>query len=391
MVGSHSINGVSRIHTELVKTSLAPDFFQIFPEKFNNKTNGITQRRWLLNANPALANLISSTIGEYWLTDLFRLRDLESHVANAGFQTEFQKVKRSNKERLARIIQDTARLKVDPDSLFDIQVKRIHVYKRQLLSVMHIIDEYLSLVEDGRQPIVPRTYIFAGKAAPGYWLAKQIIKLIHNVGRVINNDSRASQWIKVAFIPDYRVSLAEKIIPAADLSEQISTAGTEASGTGNMKLALNGAVTIGTLDGANIEILQEVGGDNMFIFGLKVAEIRAMQEQKSYRPLEYYARDPRVKRVVDSFSSNLFCPHEPDLFAWISASILDANDEHFHLADFTPYVEAQEKAGSTFRDRGRWTQMAILNVAGMGKFSSDRTVTEYAREIWGVKGTTLLD
>jgi len=348
----------------------------------------------LLKANPGLANLICSAIGERWLTDLYELRGLESHAANAGFQAEFHRVKRLNKEKLARIIQDTARLKVDPDFLFDVQVKRIHAYKRQLLNVMHIIDEYLSLVEDGRQPTVPRTYIFAGKAAPGYWFAKQIIKLIHNVGRVINNDSRASQWIKVAFIPDYRVSLAEKIIPAADLSEQISTAGTEASGTGNMKLALNGAVTIGTLDGANIEILEEVGEDNVFICGLKVAEIRVMREQKSYRPWEYYARNPHVKRVVDSFSSNLFCPHEPDLFAWISASILDANDEHFHLADFTPYVEAQEKAGNTFRDRDRWVRMAILNVAGMGKFSSDRTVAEYAREIWGVrgvKGSTLLD
>ena len=391
IVGSHSINGVSGIHTELVKTSLAPDYFQLFPEKFNNKTNGITQRRWLLNANPALANLISSTIGDRWLTDLYGLRELESHAANTDFQAEFQKVKRSNKERLARIIQDTARLKVDPDSLFDIQVKRIHAYKRQLLNVMHIIDEYLSLVEDGRQPAVPRTYIFAGKAAPGYWLAKQIIKLIHSVGRVIDNDPRASQWIKVAFIPDYRVSLAEKIIPAADISEQISTAGTEASGTGNMKLALNGAVTIGTLDGANIEILEEVGEDNMFIFGLKVADVRTMREQNSYRPWEYYARDPRVKRVVDSFSSNLFCPHEPDLFAWISASVLDTNDDHFHLADFTPYIKAQEKAGNTFTDRSYWMRMAILNVARMGKFSSDRTVAEYAREIWGVKGFKPVD
>lgn len=389
MVGSHSINGVSAIHSELVKASLAPDFFQLFPERFNNKTNGITQRQWLLKANPGLANLINSTIGERWLTDLDELRELRSHAGKAGFQAEFQKVKRSNKEKLARIIQETSRLKVDPDSLFDVQVKRIHAYKRQLLNVMHIIDEYLSLIEDGRQPPVPRTYIFAGKAAPGYWYAKQIIKLIHNVGRVINNDSRASQWIKVAFVPDYRVSLAEKIIPAADLSEQISTAGTEASGTGNMKLALNGAVTIGTLDGANIEILEEVGEDNVFIWGLKVDEIRAMREQKSYRPAEYYARNPRLKRVVDSFSSNRFCPHEPDLFAWISGSVLDANDEHFHLADFTPYVETQQKAGDTFLDRDRWNRMAILNVAGMGKFSSDRTVAEYARAIWGVKGSAL--
>jgi len=391
IVGSHSINGVSEIHTELVKSSLAPDFYQLFPEKFNNKTNGITQRRWLLKANPALANLINSTIGERWLTDLYGLRELESHAADTSFQAEFQKVKRSNKQKLAKIIQDTARLKVDPDSLFDIQVKRIHAYKRQLLNVMHIIDEYLCLVEDGRQPAGPKTYIFAGKAAPGFWYAKQMIKLIHNVGRVVNNDSRASQWIKVAFIPDYRVSLAEKIIPAADLSEQISTAGTEASGTGNMKLALNGAVTIGTLDGANIEILQEVGGENIFIFGLKVTEIRAIREQKSYRPWDYCARNPRVKRVVDSFSSNLFCPQEPGLFAWISASVLDAKDEHFHLADFTPYVNAQDKSGNTFRDRVRWARMAILNVARMGKFSSDRTVTEYAREIWGVKGSRFAD
>ena len=267
----------------------------------------------------------------------------------------------------------------------------MHAYKRQLLNVMHIIDEYLSLVEDGREPAVPRTYIFAGKAAPGYWLAKQIIKLIHNVGRVINNDARASQWIKVAFVPDYRVSLAEKIIPAADLSEQISTAGTEASGTGNMKLALNGAITIGTLDGANIEMLEEVGADNMFIFGLKTAELRAMREQKSYRPWEYYARNPRAKRVVDSFASNMFCSQEPDLFAWIFASVLDADDVYFHLADFIPYVEAQERAGRGFRDRNLWARMAILNVARMGKFSSDRTVAEYSREIWGVEGLTLLD
>jgi starch phosphorylase len=391
MVGSHSINGVSGIHTELVKTSLAPDFFHLFPERFNNKTNGITQRRWLLKSNPGLASLITSTVGEAWTTDLYRLRELEGHADDAGFQADFQKIKRSNKVRLAGIIKDVTRLHVDPDSLFDIQVKRIHAYKRQLLNVMHIIDEYLSLIEDSRQPAVPRTYIFSGKAAPGYWFAKQIIKLIHNVGRVINSDARASQWIKVVFIPDYRVSLAEKIIPAADLSEQISTAGTEASGTGNMKLALNGALTIGTLDGANIEIREEVGEENMFIFGLKTAEVRAMRDRNSYRPWEYYARDPRVKRVVDSFSSNLFCPQEPGLFTWIFESVLDANDEHFHLADLAPYIVAQERAGAGFRDRNRWAHLALLNVARMGKFSSDRTVMEYARDIWQVHGSMLLD
>ena len=385
MLGSHSINGVSAIHTELVKTSLAPDFFELFPERFNNKTNGITPRRWLLQSNPALASLITSAVGETWITDLDRLRGLECLADDAGFQADFDKVKRANKVRLAAIVKDLLRLNVDPDSLFDIQVKRIHAYKRQLLNVMHIIDDYLSLVEDGQHPSAPRTYIFSGKAAPGYWLARQVIKLIHNVGKAINNDPRARDWIRVVFIPDYRVSLAEKIVPAADLSEQISTAGTEASGTGNMKLALNGAVTIGTLDGANIEIREEVGQDNMFIFGLNAEEVRIMREGKSYRPWDYYARDPRVKRVADTFSSGLFCPDEPDLFAWIFANILDAGDEHLHLADFHSYAEAHERAGVAYCDRSRWTRMAILNVARAGKFSSDRTISEYAKEIWDVK------
>ncbi len=276
-------------------------------------------------------------------------------------------------------------VRVDPDSLFDIQVKRIHAYKRQLLNVLHIIHEYLALIEDGRQPITPRTYIFAGKAAPGYWVAKQIIKLIHNVGSVINNDSRADAWIKVAFIPDYRVSLAEQIIPAADLSEQISTAGKEASGTGNMKLALNGALTIGTLDGANIEIREEVGEENIFIFGLKADEVRSMREQHSYRPGKIYDDDPRIRRVTDTFKTNLFSPREPDLFVWIYRTLLDENDEYFHLADLPAYIEAQQKAGTTFRDSAAWSRMAILNVARIGKFSSDRAIREYARDIWDLK------
>jgi starch phosphorylase len=387
IVGSHSINGVSAIHTDLIKTSLAPDFYQLWPERFNNKTNGVTQRRWLLRANPALADLISATIGEGWITDLDQLRGLEKLAADAGFQTEFRKVKLSNKERLARIINDSLRIKVDPDSLFDVQVKRIHSYKRQLLNVMHIIDEYLSLIEDDRPPAAARTYIFAGKAAPGYWWAKQIIKLIHNVGRVINYDVRAKKWIKVAFIPDYRVSLAEKIIPAADLSEQISTAGKEASGTSNMKFALNGTLSIGTLDGATIEILDEVGQENIFIFGLKASEVQAMREQRSYHPRDYYHGDPRVKRVVETFHSNLFCPHEPDLFAWIYDALLDEKDEYFHLADLPVYLEAQKYVGAAFTDRVAWTRMAILNLARIGKFSSDRAVTEYARDIWDIKSS----
>jgi starch phosphorylase len=273
----------------------------------------------------------------------------------------------------------------DPASLFDIQVKRMHAYKRQLLNVMHIVHEYLALIEDGQQPPVARTYVFAGKAAPGYWVAKQFIKLIHNVGRVINNDARASAWIKVAFLPDYRVSLAEKIIPAADLSEQISTAGMEASGTSNMKFALNGALTIGTLDGATIEILEEVGAENIFIFGLTAGEVQALRAQRSYRPRDYYERDPRVKRVAEALRSPVFCPREPDLFAWIYQAILDEHDAHVHLADLPAYLEAQDKASAAFNDRAAWTRMAILNVARIGKFSSDRTVEEYARDIWDIK------
>jgi starch phosphorylase len=384
IVGSHSINGVSAIHTGLIRTSLVRDFCQLWPERFNNKTNGVTQRRWLLKANAGLADLISSTIGEGWITDLDRLRELEECASDAGFQAEFQRVKRSNKEQLSGIIQDSLRVKADPDSLFDVQVKRIHFYKRQLLNVLHIIDEYLSLIEDGRPPAVPRTYVFAGKAAPGYWRAKQIIKLIHNVGRVINNDVRAGEWIKVAFIPDYRVSLAEKIIPAADLSEQISTAGKEASGTSNMKFALNGALTISTLDGANVEILEEVGEENIFIFGLKASEVQAMLDERSYHPWDYYHRDPRVKRVVETFHSNLFCPQEPDLFAWIYDALLDEQDEYFHLADLPAYLKAQERAGAAFNERIGWTRMAILNLARIGRFSSDRTIREYARDIWGM-------
>lgn len=385
IVGSHSVNGVSAIHTGLVRTLLVPDFNELWPEKFNNKTNGITQRRWLLSANPALAELIRASIGDGWITDLRQLKALEESATDPAFQDEFRKVKRLNKLRLAHVIGERSRVKVDPDSLFDVQIKRIHAYKRQLLNVMHIIHEYLTLIEAGRPPVVARTYVFAGKAAPGYWQAKQVIKLIHNVGRVINNDPRADDWMKVAFIPDYRVSLAEAIIPATDLSEQISTAGTEASGTGNMKLALNGAVTIGTLDGANIEILEEVGAANIFIFGLKAGEIQAMRDGKSYRPRNYYDRDLRVKRVTDALRSDLFCPGEPGLFAWIGEMILDENDHYFHLADLPAYLDAHETAGAAFSDRVGWDRMAILNMARIGKFSTDRTVVEYARDIWNIK------
>jgi starch phosphorylase len=387
MVGSHSVNGVAALHTELVKTSLVPDFYQLWPERFNNKTNGVTQRRWLLQANPLLADLIHRTIGDGWIMDLDKLSGLESYATNPGFQREFMQIKRANKERLAAVIKDTTQISVDPNSLFDIQVKRIHEYKRQLLNVMHIIHEYLALVEDGQKPTVPRTYIFAGKAAPGYWAAKQIIKLINNVGHVVNNDPKVKGLIKVVFIPDYRVSIAEKIIPAADLSEQVSTAGKEASGTGNMKFAMNGALTIGTLDGANIEIMQEVGRENIFIFGLTPDEVRRMCDEFSYHPRDYYHRFSYIRRVMDALHSNLFCPFEPSLFNWIYQTIMDYGDEFFHLADMPSYLDVQEQVGREFHDMPLWANKAILNVARIGKFSSDRTVREYAREIWHIKST----
>jgi glycogen phosphorylase len=385
MVGSHSVNGVAALHTELVKTSLVPDFYQLWPERFNNKTNGVTQRRWLLQANPRLADLLHRTIGDDWIMDLEKLSGLESYAGDAGFQREFMQIKRANKEQLAAVIKDTTQVSVAPDSLFDIQVKRIHEYKRQLLNVMHIVHEYLALVEDGREPTVPRTYIFAGKAAPGYWAAKQTIKLINNVGHVVNHDPKVMGLMKVVFIPDYRVSIAEKIIPAADVSEQISTAGKEASGTGNMKFAMNGALTVGTLDGANIEIMQEVGTDNIFVFGLTPDEVRRMRDEFSYHPRDYYHRCPAIKRVMDALNSNLFCPFEPGLFTWIYQTIMDYGDEFFHLADMPSYLEVQEQVGREFRDTATWGTKAILNVARIGKFSSDRTVREYAYNIWHIQ------
>jgi starch phosphorylase len=385
IVGSHSINGVSALHTDLIKTSLVPDFFQLWPERFNNKTNGITQRRWLLQANPLLARLLTDTIGDAWITDLEALRTLEPMTLDEGFQQEFLRIKRANKERLATVIKELTRVTVDPNSLFDVQVKRIHEYKRQLLNVLHIIHEYLGIIEDQQMPTVPRTYIFAGKAAPGYWAAKQLIKLINNVGRVINNDARVHGQLKVVFIPDYRVSLAEKIIPAADLSEQISTAGKEASGTGNMKFALNGALTIGTLDGANIEIMEEVGSENIFIFGLQAHDIQTMRAQGSYRPREHYARDPALRRVMDALATDLFCREDPSLFRWIYHALVEHGDTYFHLADLPSYIDAQERAGTEFNNPVNWARKASLNVARIGKFSSDRTIREYARDIWNLE------
>jgi starch phosphorylase len=385
VVGSHSVNGVAALHSELVKTRLFEEFHQLWPERFNNKTNGVTQRRWVLKANPALTQLLTHTVGEAWITDLDRLRELEAHADRPEFQRDFLAVKRSNKERLARVIREATQLIVNPDSLFDIHIKRIHEYKRQLLNVLHIIHQYLGLVEDGHTPEHPKTYVFAGKAAPGYWAAKQIIKLICNVGKTINSDPRSREWLRVVFLPDYRVSLAENIIPAADLSEQISTAGTEASGTGNMKFALNGALTIGTLDGANIEIMEEVGPENIFIFGLTADAVQALRREGRYSPGEICRGNRCIQRVMDTLGSNLFCPDEPGLFAGIRDRLLSPAEPYVHLADLDSYIAAQKKALQTYVDRGAWARMAILNVARMGKFSSDRTIREYARDIWKIQ------
>lgn len=388
IVGSHSVNGVSALHSELIRSSLVPDFAQLWPERFNNKTNGVTPRRWLVGANPQLSELISGVIGRGWVSQLEQLRALEAYADDVVFCEEFLRVKRTNKERLARVIRETTRVSVDPDSLFDVHAKRIHAYKRQLLNIMHIIDDYLCIREGAGTPSAPRTYIFAGKAAPGYWVAKQIIKLVNSVAGIINADRKAREWMRVVFIPDYRVSLAELIIPAADLSEQISTAGKEASGTGNIKFAMNGALTIGTLDGANIEIRRDVGAENIFIFGLTAEQVQVLTTEHRYRPREHYERDPAAKRVLDALSSDLFCPREPGLFQWIRDALLDPGDEHVHLADLASYLQSHADAGAEFTRTSTWPRKAILNVARIHNFSSDRTIAEYARDIWHLEAAT---
>ncbi len=392
MVGSHSVNGVSELHSNLIIHSLVPEFAKIWPEKFNNKTNGVAPRRWLMKANEGLTDLISRALDENrWITDLDRLRDLEPFAEDDDFRVAFSEVKRQNKLRLSGVIQDLAQVSVDPDSLFDVQIKRIHEYKRQLLSVMHIIHDYLRVVERGETLEVPRTYIFAGKAAPGYWAAKQIIKLIHNVADVVNNEPKLKDFIKVAFLPDYRVSLAQLIMPAAELSEQISMAGMEASGTGNMKLAMNGALTVGTYDGANIEIAEEVGAENIYIFGLRAEQIQEMQQKGSYNPRELYENTPDIHEVMDSFASDRFCPNEHGLFRWIFDELVHRGDRYFHLADFSAYLTSHAQIDREYLTPENWWKKAILNVARSGKFSSDRTVLEYARDIWHIgpyeKGT----
>jgi len=384
IVGSHTVNGVAALHSKILKESLFKDFETLFPGRLTNVTNGITPRRWLAQANPSLAQLIDDTIGPEWITDLKRLQDLEPLADDADFRGRWMAVKKGNKKRLARYILRKIGLGVDPDTLFSVQVKRIHEYKRQLLNVLYVIALYHRIKADPTAPVVPRTVIFAGKAAPAYHQAKRIIKLINSVAATTNSDPDVQGKLRVLFLPNYCVSQAEKIIPAADLSEQISTAGLEASGTGNMKMSLNGALTIGTLDGANIEIMEEVGEENIFIFGLTARQVTDLRNG-GYNPRSYYEKDAELRRVLDSISRGDFWPADPDLFAPIVESLLHQGDYYMLLADFRAYVQAQEAVSELFLDPQEWTRRSILNTARMGKFSSDRSVLEYAENIWDLK------
>lgn len=384
IVGSHSVNGVAALHSQLLRDQVFPDFDALWPQRFNNKTNGITQRRWLRKSNPRLSDLISSRIGERWVTDLYELRKLIPLADDTEFQRQWRGVKQLNKERLAHYIGEHNNLSVKVDSLFDCQVKRIHEYKRQLLNAIHVVTLYNRIKADPQGDYVPRTMIFGGKAAPGYYTAKLIIKLINSIGDVVNHDRDIGDRLKVVFLQNYGVSLAEKIFPAAELSEQISTAGTEASGTGNMKFALNGALTIGTLDGANIEIKEEVGDDNIFIFGLTVDEVQSLQ-RRGYDPHDYYRADTELQQAIDQINTGFFSPGQPDLFQPLMNSLLNGGDQYLLFADYPLYKACQERVSAAYRDTAAWTRMSILNSANMGKFSSDRTIQEYAREIWNVE------
>ncbi|PIE43500.1 MAG: glycogen phosphorylase [Gammaproteobacteria bacterium] len=383
VIGSHKVNGVAQIHSELVKKDLFPEMNQLWPEKFINVTNGITPRRWLKTCNPRLAKLIDETIGTGWLTDLHRLRQLEQVADDPSFQQEYMAIKHQNKEYLAKIIKAETGVIVDPSAIFDVQVKRLHEYKRQHLNLLHIMALYRRLLQIPNYEMQPRVFIFGAKAAPGYKLAKDIIYAINKVAETINNDPRVNNQLKVVFLPNYRVSLAMKIIPAADVSEQISTAGKEASGTGNMKLALNGAITLGTLDGANIEIAQEVGTQNVIIFGLTVDEVKALYA-RGYSPWDYYYANQEIKASLDWLETDYFTPGSPGELASIKHSLLDWGDPYLCLADFESYAKAHEEVNRRYQNRPAWARSAILNTAYLGKFNSDRSIQEYSDQIWHI-------
>ena len=380
VIGSHTTNGVAALHTRLLKERLFPEYDKLYPKRFQNKTNGITPRRWLKACNPKLSELIDESIGDGWPTHLDRLAELEKFADDSGFQDRFMTIKRKNKERLAEVIRDLCGIQVSADALFDVQIKRLHEYKRQHLNLLHILTLYRRLLNNPDLDITPRVFVFAAKAAPGYTLAKHIIHCINAVAHKINWDERVKDKLKVAFLPNYGVTLAERIIPAADLSEQISTAGKEASGTGNMKLALNGALTIGTLDGANVEIREEVGDENIFIFGLTVEEVQKLWAE-GYSSFDYYWENEELRSVLDWLDSDAFTDNR-DATGAVKRSLVENGDPFLVLADYDSYVQSQKEVDTEFRKKSSWAQKAILNTARVGKFSSDRTIKEYAEEIW---------
>ncbi len=382
-VGSHSINGVAALHTELLQQDVLRDFYELWPEKFNNKTNGVTPRRWLFLSNPKLCQLMLEKIGQGWMTELEQLKQLETLVNDPAFCDRFASIKRQNKQALADYILLFNDIEVDADSLFDVQVKRIHEYKRQLLNVLYIITLYNRMKQDPNIDIQPRTFIFAGKAAPGYYMAKLVIRLINSVAKVVNNDPDVRGRIKVVFLEGFSVSLGQMVYPAANLSEQISTAGKEASGTGNMKFAMNGALTIGTLDGANVEIREAVGAENFFLFGLTAQEVYDLKA-KGYNPQEYYNANAELREVIDRIASGYFSPENPHLFQPLVDALM-YKDEYLLFADYQAYIECQEQVSQAYRNQESWTRMSILNVARTGHFSSDRTILEYCQDIWKVQ------
>jgi starch phosphorylase len=386
-VGSHAINGVAELHSRLLADTVLKDFYDIWPEKFQNKTNGVTPRRFIMLSNPGLADLLTETLGEGWGKDLYRLREIERYADDAAFQARWRAVKLERKNNLARFVETKLGIQLDPASLFDVQVKRIHEYKRQLLNLLHIITLYNRIKRNPGSEIQPRSFIFGGKAAPGYHMAKLIIKLINSVAEVVNRDHDVAGRLKVVFIPDFNVKVAHHVYPAANLSEQISTAGKEASGTGNMKFSMNGALTIGTLDGANVEIREEVGAENFFLFGLTAAEVERVKAEH-YRPWEIYQRQEELRGVLDLINNGMFSHGDGSLFRPIIDHLL-SHDEYLLLADFASYIACQDAVSRTYADERAWTRMSILNVARMGKFSSDRTIAEYCRDIWKVEPVTV--
>ncbi|HNQ96963.1 MAG TPA: glycogen/starch/alpha-glucan phosphorylase [Treponemataceae bacterium] len=389
IVGCFSVNGVAALHTQILKESALSDWYELFPSKFNNKTNGVTQRRWLMLSNPRLSAFITARIGSGWEKDLSRLKALEAFADDEASLDEFMDIKRNNKVDLAKYLKDSQNIFIDPDSIFDVQVKRLHEYKRQLLNILHVMYLYNRLIADPSAVMVPQTFIFGAKAASGYRRAKSIIKLITSVADRINNDHRVKGRLRVVFVENYRVSLAEHLFPASDISEQISTAGKEASGTGNMKFMMNGALTIGTLDGANIEIVEEAGADNAFIFGLTADEIRKIESEHSYNPQEYLAANPELALVVNQLIDGTYSSMSDNLFRELYDSLVygvdgQRPDVYYVLADFEAYALAHQNMADAYSDRKKWARMALLNVARSGKFSSDRTIEDYAREIWKI-------